>query len=79
MILVTVGDLITYLEEFDEELEIFIAEQPHYPIVHRVKGVISTARFRPDPDDELSDKDEPEKILILEGGWESYGSEAWWY
>lgn len=70
----TVGDMLTLLEEYDEDTEVMIAEQPHYPLVSTIKGVVEID----DSDDEDAIEDRGKVVYILEGQNEGYGCKEWW-
>ena len=64
-----VRDLIEILEQFDEEAEVFIAEQPGWPFEYAIDDVVEvTPEFDEDespPDD--YDENAPNPVYIVEG------------
>jgi len=74
MMITTVGEMLTLLEEYDEDTPLMFAQQPTYPLVSTIKGVV-----------EVDDRDDPDVVeprgkvvYILEGQNEGYGDENWW-
>jgi len=73
----TVADLKEILEEFDDDSQVLIAEQPNYPLVDSVKGVV---RLEWEEDGDYNEYlgGAKEALLILEGKNLGYGSDQWW-
>jgi len=67
----TVGELITLLEDYNEESEIQIAHQPNYPLRASILG---TAQNEPG-DVDHGDKD---AVFIVAGASSNYASRTLW-
>lgn len=69
-----VRELISMLEEMDENVEVLIAHQPGWPLQEIVQGVVSLAEMREEQDLE-DDEEEPEgDIVYLVAGGHPYGA-----
>lgn len=71
----TVGDMLTLLEEYDEDTPLMFAQQPHYPLVAHIKGVVEFD----DSNDEDAVHTRGKVVFILEGDNDGYGNEDWWH
>jgi len=65
-----VSDLIRILQTQDPDAEVFMMNQPRYPIEHRVAGVAVRGDF--------SDDGPPEDVILVEGEWRGYGDRDAW-
>ena len=70
----TVGEMLTLLEEYDENTPLRFAQQPTYPLVSTIKGVVEID----DSDDEDAIVTRGKVVYILEGQNEGYGDKSWW-
>lgn len=71
--MMTVGDMLTMLEEYDEDTRLMFAQQPEYPLVSEIKGVVKV--------DHSDDEDAVYRgkvVYILEGNNDGYGNKDWW-
>jgi hypothetical protein len=69
-----VRDLIEMLQDYDEDAEVFIMEQPNWPFEYSVIGVISRSEFEKDEEDDKDSND----VFILEGRQLRYGNKNAW-
>jgi hypothetical protein len=75
-----VRELMRLLAVQDPEAEISLVNQPHYPMEHRISGVVA----RGDLIDGIGvawRQDEgvaPADVLIVEGAWQRYGVQSAW-
>lgn len=67
-------DLIEMLQDYDEDAEVFIMEQPNWPFEYSVIGVISRSEFEKDEEDDKDSND----VFILEGRQLRYGNKNAW-
>ena len=75
----TVGELLTALEEFDEKSKVILAMQPNYPLISTVKKVVRvTADDEEDALESDTFGDSGEVAIILEGASLGYGNDDWW-
>lgn len=76
-----VNELICLLGNLDGDAEVYLANQPSYPIEHSVRGVVVRRDFTKAEDEEDGGNGpgaRPTDVLLLEGGWARYGDgEAW--
>lgn len=80
----TVGDLKEYLEQYDEDANVLIIWQEHWPFESHIRGVLQRSDFEEidDEDSEMGDGVSPLKktndVIIVMGEQIRYGSrEAW--
>jgi len=66
----TVSELIRILQTQDPDAEVFMMNQPRYPIEHRVAGVAARKDFDGDGP--------PEDVILVEGEWRGYGDRDAW-
>jgi hypothetical protein len=69
-----VRDLIEMLQDYDEDAEVFIMEQPNWPFEYSVIGVISRSEFEKDEDNDKDSND----VFLLEGRQLRYGNKNAW-
>lgn len=75
----TVGDLIALLEECDENAEVRMAYQPHYPLESTIEGIASSLTVDPDGDEGSEEGPaDVEIIYILEGQQTGYANAGFW-
>ena len=62
-----VGELKEWLEDFHDECEVRIAEQPHYPMEYSIRGVVD---YNPDVDEDtdMSEVDATKDIIYITEG-----------
>lgn len=65
----TVSDLISYLEEFDGDMEVRIASQPNYPFEYELSGVW---------EDENEDSQYAGMVYLVEGTQIGYFTRKAW-
>lgn len=81
-----VRELISLLEQYDEDANVILGIQPSYPFEHRIRGVVQRREFvEPEPEDYGDDDLMPEHsdsfttdgkindVIICEGGQIRYG------
>jgi hypothetical protein len=74
----TVGDALTILEEFDEDMELMIGMQPNYPLVSKIRDIILVDDNEEDKKDTPKHLRKGERVMILEGSNVGYGDKDWW-
>ena len=82
----TVAELIEELQQFDEELEVRLMEQPGWPFEYSIKGVtdrhaiaaVEMEEGEASGDPGVEDKKSTNTVFILEGNQLCYGSGAAW-
>ena len=71
----TVGELIEYLEDYDEDLPIRIMSQPSWPFEHSIQGVVAREDINPDSE---GGREKENCLFILEGNQLCYGDKNAW-
>ena len=81
----TVRELIEYLEQFDEDAQVLIMEQPSWPFEYSIDGVITREELierRKEEDDgtaeELGDGMNKNDVFLVEGTQLRYGDKNAW-
>jgi len=69
-----VRDLISMLEEMDEDTEVLIAHQPSWPLQEIVQGVVSLAELREEQELEDDDEEPQTDVVYLVAGGHPYGA-----
>lgn len=78
---ITVGELISLLGDYDDDLEVRLMEQPGWPFEYSIAGVIARAEIdENDREDEGVDDEgtEANVVFLLEGAQLCYGTKAAW-
>ena len=76
-----VGELIELLQQYDPEAELYIAEQPSWPMEHAIAGVALREDVLAEEDDDVAvcrDGMSPSDVLLIEGTQLRYGSKQTW-
>jgi hypothetical protein len=83
--LMTVGDLIELLSEYDPDLEVRLIEQPSWPFEYSIAGVVSSDEIAEHDKEPQEDRHpstgitpKPTTVFIVEGRQLSYGSKTAW-
>ena len=63
----TVGELISLLEDFDPDSPVKLAMQPGWPMEYTLRDVISVNLKEQDPEDPMDDEDEIDTVYLVEG------------
>jgi len=66
----TVSELIRILQTQDPVAEVFMMNQPRYPIEHHLAAVAIREDF--------SDNGSPDDVILVEGEWRGYGDCGAW-
>ena len=81
----TVAELMYELEQYDENLEIRLMEQPSWPFEYAINGLVDRATVQRcdgedgEPDrDPAADKKSDNVVFILEGNQLCYGDKNAW-
>jgi len=80
----TVGELISYLEQYDENAKVLLMTQKSWPFENAIDGVISREevmdrnREEDGEDERLGDGEEKSDVFIVEGTQLRYGSKNAW-
>ena len=82
-----VGELINYLEDYDEDAEVFIMSQQSWPFENTVSGVVAREEIVHECENE-EEGDEPKRdeagelkptdVFVLEGRQLRYGTKNAW-
>ena len=75
-----VRQLIDLLSEYQEDAEVRLVTQPHWPLEHGLDGVVSKSEIDAFEADDDEDAPEPEVdvVYLLEGASQGYGRKAAW-
>lgn len=73
-----IKELIEALQNFDDEAEVYIGNQPHYPFENSICGVVARDEFTTSSDFEDEPKGNMNDVFILEGSQVRYGSRKMW-
>jgi hypothetical protein len=77
---VKVLQLIDLLSEYQENAEVRLVTQPHWPLEHGLDGIVSKSEIDAHEADDDEDTPEPEidVVYLLEGSPHGYGRRAAW-
>ena len=70
----TVGELISMLEGFDEESNVFFISQPNWPFEYSIKDIVERSNFENDETDGKKNND----VILVEGSQIRYGNKNAW-
>lgn len=78
----TVGELIEYLQDLDQDARVYFMSQPSWPFEYSIRGVTTRSEFE-DIDSEENDDDHSGKrsgndVFLVEGCQLRYGSKDAW-
>jgi hypothetical protein len=82
----TVGELREILEDMDDDAQVFIMAQSHWPFEHDVQGAVQRCElYAEDGDEDCAGPDEdemgdlrPSDVFLVEGTQLRYGSKSAW-
>lgn len=76
----TVGDLISLLEGFDESMEVRMMTQESWPFENKVHGVAFSGDFvdEDEMEEEVEDFDQEQIVYLVEGDQIRYGNRQAW-
>ena len=70
----TVGELISMLEGFDEESNVFFMSQPNWPFEYSIEDIVERSDFENDESDGRKNND----VILVEGSQIRYGNKNAW-
>lgn len=82
--MMTVKQLRDLLEDFDDDANVFIMSQPHWPFEYSVAGAVERREFIDGDDDDYEDTSDDRgelklnDVFLLEGTQLRYGSKDAW-
>jgi hypothetical protein len=74
----TVGELIRYLQDHDEDAEVRTASQPSWPFEYEVAGVVASEEVPVETEDDPNAKLDEGVVYLVEGAQLAYASKAIW-